>query len=200
LLVTSELQDAVAGEPKLAAEEAPHHLDVVDRALELVRGAPVADADEERALLAAHAGVVACRDLEPRGDGGPRRRGVRERHAAVALDARQPVAKRAPDARAGPGWRGKAHAAVAAPRRPRHRRRARVRHADRPRVAHEVEDVRRDMRSARHHAWWLGTGICQHGKQSNGSFIPWTELLLLPLICAVVNTEYDSCQVKINRN
>jgi hypothetical protein len=46
-------EDAVAGEVEPLAEQVAHAVDVVDGALELVRGAGVADPDEERALLPA---------------------------------------------------------------------------------------------------------------------------------------------------
>lgn len=122
-----------------------------------MRGARVADPDQERPLLvaAAHPGV-AGRDLDgPRGDRKlprqrgcsrerPRRHGSLAHAAALVLDARHPAAERAPDDRAGPGRRRRdAHAAVAAPQR---RRRVPSRHAHRPRVAHEHESFPRCRR------------------------------------------------------
>lgn len=135
LATTGEDEDAVAGEAKLVAEEVLHQLDVLDRALELVGGARVADADEDGALLAA-GHRVAGRHLAPGGRRRPRRRRKRERegvvHAAVPLDARHAAAERAPDAGARPRRRRHdARAAVPAPRR----------HPRRPGVAHAADEA-----------------------------------------------------------
>lgn len=57
-LLTREGQNAVAGEAKPLAEQVGYAVDVVDGAFELVLGEAVADANEERPLLATGARVA----------------------------------------------------------------------------------------------------------------------------------------------
>lgn len=144
ILRTCKGEDAVGGEVELVAEQVAHAVDVVDAALELVLGEGVADADEERALLAAPVARVAGRQpvrvAGAHGLGGRgrrlRRRGggtegvveetLDEAHGLVqaalvlrpALHAGLGVAESAPDgARARRSRQGRA--AVSAPCRPR---------------------------------------------------------------------------------
>ncbi len=147
-MITGEHEDGIGGETEALAEEAPHAVDVVDGPLELVAGALVADADEERALPPGDERVAGRRvsPEERRLRRRPRRRRGLERAATAAaaqvaaaapVDARHAVAERAPDGGDGgsaprPRPRhGEARAAVRAPRR----RRPRARRGGRPRVA-----------------------------------------------------------------
>lgn len=57
-LFTCQDEDAFGREAEPLAEQVAHAVDVVDGALELVLGGGVADADEERPLLAAASGVA----------------------------------------------------------------------------------------------------------------------------------------------